>query len=266
LPPRADAPRSTGSLYQGLTKSDSPYGWLVTVNVKGVVSPKYTGSNSYAFVGFPTLSFRRPGMPEKWSSPDDSISLNLYENDRLAIGPALSYRGGRYTKDAPELAGIHKPKWTLEGGVFADLWLAPDKMRLRGELRHGMRNGDGFNGSLGADYVMRFGQLTVGLGPRMKWGDAEFMRNQFGVSQADTMANPRFAAYKPGGGVYALGAYGSANYKQNEHWSYTVHGGYDRLRGQAGASPIVKAASGSRDQWSIGAIISYTFGVGVAGR
>ena len=260
---RATDPQATGSLYEGLTKSDSPYGWLVTVNVKGVLSPKYTGSASYGFVGYPTLSFRRPGMPEKWSSPDDSISLHLYENGRIAIGPALAYRGGRYSKDAPELAGIHKPRWSLEGGVFADLWLAPDRLRLRGELRRGMRGRDGVNGSLGADYVHRFGQFTFAMGPRLKFGNDTFMRNQFGVSVNDSLANPRYAAYQPKADLYAVGVYGSMTFKQNEHWRYTLHGGFDRLRGEAGRSPIVRSSSGSRDQWSIGAIVSYTFGVGV---
>lgn len=260
--PRADR-QSTGSLYEGVTKSDSPYGWLVTVNAKGVMSPKYTGAASYGFVGYPTLSFRRPGMPEKWSSPDDSISLNLYENSRVAVGPALAYRGGRYSKDAPELAGIHKPRWSLEGGVFADVWLAPDRLRLRGELRRGMRGRDGVNGSLGADYVYRAGQLTLAFGPRLKFGNDTFMRNQFGLTVNDALANPRYAAYDPKADLYAVGAYASATYKQNEHWSYTVHGGFDRLRGEAGRSPIIRSSSGARDQWTIGAIISYTFGVGV---
>jgi outer membrane scaffolding protein for murein synthesis (MipA/OmpV family) len=261
---RADA-ATTGSLARGLTQSDSPYGWLVTVNVKGVFSPKYTGSASYGFVGYPTLSFRRPGMPPEWSSPDDSIALALFDNGRFSIGPALAYRGGRSAADAPELAGTHKVKWTLEGGVFANLWLAPEKLRLRGELRRGMRGRDGVNGSIGADYVMQVGQWTLGLGPRAKFANNTFMRYQFGVSPAEAAANPRLAAHDAKAGFYAVGAYGSATYRQNEHWSYTLHGGYDRLVGDAGKSPIVRG-SGSRDQWSIGAIVSYTFGVGGAAR
>lgn len=260
-----DPPRATGSLYTGLTQGgSSSYGWLVTVNVKGVLSPKYTGSASYGFVGYPTLSFRRPGMPEKWSSPDDSITFNAYENDRFVIGPALAYRGGRYAGDAPELGGIHKPRWTLEGGVFADFWIMPDRLRLRAEARRGMRAKDGVNGYVGLDYIERVGKFTLALGPRLKFGNDSFMRNQFGVTAADSARNPAFAAYEPKAGLYAVGAYGSATYKVNDVWAVTVHGGYDRLRGQAGASPIVKEASGSRDQWSIGAIVSYTFGIGGA--
>ncbi|QLP98821.1 MAG: MipA/OmpV family protein [Rhodoblastus sp.] len=203
-----------------------------------------------------------PRRAGKWSSPDDSISRPLREPAsgdrpfaRLSRRPIFEGRAG--------LSGIHKPRWSLEGGVFADVWLAPDRLRLRAELRRGMRNRDGVNGSLGADYVHRVGQFTFALGPRLKFGNDTFMRNQFGVTVNDQMANPRYAAYQPKADLYAVGAYGSATYKQNEHWSYTVHAGYDRLRGEAARSPIVRSSSGSRDQWTIGAIISYTFGVGV---
>jgi outer membrane scaffolding protein for murein synthesis (MipA/OmpV family) len=240
-------------------KSDASYGWLVTVNAKGAASPKWTGAQSYGFVGYPTLSFRRPGAPQEWSSPDDSLQYALWRNERFAIGPALAYRGGRYSANAPELAGVHKPRWSLEGGVFADAWIAPDTIRLRAEVRRGMRAKDGVNGSLGADYVMRVDKFTVAVGPRVKIGDNHFMANQFGVSAQDAARNPSFARHDPKAGVYAIGAYASATYKQNDNWSYTLHGGYDRLRGDAAKSPII-SRSGSKDQWAVGAIVSYTFG------
>ena len=43
----------------------SPYGWLITVNAKTYVTPRYVGADRYAFIAFPTLSFRRPGEPPR---------------------------------------------------------------------------------------------------------------------------------------------------------------------------------------------------------
>lgn len=237
----------------------SAYGWLVTVNAKGAASPRWTGAQSYGFVGYPTLSFRRPGAPQIWSSPDDSISFAAYQHERFSIGPALSYRGGRYKSNAPELAGIHKPRWSLEGGVYADAWVVPETIRLRAEIKRGMRGKDGMNGSLGADYVHRVDKFTLAIGPRLRFGNDTFMRNQFGVSAEDNARNPNFARHDPKAGLYAVGLYASATYKQNEAWSYTLHGGYDRLRGDAAKSPIIEKA-GSKNQWAVGAIVSYTFG------
>lgn len=242
----------TGSI-EGLGGS-----WLVTINGKARVSPKYLGAEKYGFIAFPTLSFRRPGAPVMWSSPDDSISFRAVESGRFAFGPTLAYRAGRYNSNAPELRGVHKPQWTVEAGAFADLWLAPDMLRLRAEARRGLRESDGFVADFGADWVMRFGAFTFAAGPRAKWGNDRFMRDRFGVTQADNAANPNYAVYTPKNAFYALGAYGSASYKQDENWTYTLHGGYDRLSGDAGKSPIVMQ-SGSKNQWSLGAVVSYTF-------
>lgn len=249
----------TASFSKDAGAAPSPYGWLVTVNAKGVLSPKFTGSGSYGFIGYPTLSFRRPGAPVVWSSPDDSISLRLVETERYALGPMVAYRGGRYSTNAPALRGIHKPRWTLEGGVFADVWLVPELLRGRVELRRGFRDEDGFVAVLGADWVTRLGALTIAIGPRARLADGRFMRNQFGVTTLDSARNPRFAPHRPGGGLYAVGAYASASYKINDQWSTTLHGGYDRLTGGAAKSPIVRQ-EGSRNQWMLGAIVSYTFG------
>lgn len=253
-PRRAAAPVAVAA-----APAASPYGWLVTVNAKGVISPKFTGSGSYGFIGFPTLSFRRPGAPVVWSSPDDSISFRAIETERYALGPVVAYRGGRYAADAPTLRGLHKPRWTLEGGVFADVWLVPELLRGRVELRRGFRDADGFVAILGADWVTRLGALTIAVGPRARLGDGRFMRNQFGVTALDNARNPRFAPHRPQGGLYAVGAYASANYRINDQWSTTLHGGYDRLTAGAAKSPIVRQ-EGSRNQWMLGAIVSYTFG------
>ncbi|MBL8587406.1 MAG: MipA/OmpV family protein [Methylobacteriaceae bacterium] len=236
----------------------NPYGWLVTVNAKGVLSPKFAGSRSYGFVGYPTLSFRRPGAPVVWSSPDDSISLRVVETPRFVLGPALAYRGGRYVAQDAALRGLHKPRWTLEAGVFADLWIMPDALRLRGEIRRGLRKEDGFVATLGLDAVQRFDRLTVAIGPRARFGDARFMRHQFGVTALDATRAPRFAPHRPDAGLYALGLYGSATWRANESWAYTLHAGYDRLTGGAASSPIVRGV-GSRNQFMVGAIASYTF-------
>lgn len=236
----------------------APAGWLVTINGKVSVSPRYTGSDEFGFIGFPTLSFRRAGAPRTWSSPDDALSIRVVDTAWFAAGVMARYRGGRYDKDARALAGIHNVKWTIEPGVFAEAWLVPDMIRARFEVSRGFRNEDGFVGVAGLDYVGRWDAFTVAFGPRVKLGDARFMRHQFGITPAGAAAHGRLPAYRPGGGIYAAGAYASLTYKASEQWSYTLHGGYDRLVHDAASSPIVRTA-GSRNQWNFGAVASYTF-------
>ena len=233
--------------------------WLITVNAKAFGSPNYLGSDRYSAIGYPTLSFRRPGEPVIWSSPDDSISYSVYQNPYFAIGPAVAYRAGRsFGSTSPALYGLHETRWTLEGGLFADVWLLPDTVRVHGEVRHGFRSENGFVGSLGADWVSHWDQLTFGIGPRFKFGNDHFMREQFNVTPWDAVVNANLTPFDAKGGLYAVGAYGSVTYRQSDTWSYTLHGGWDRLTGDAARSPIVKATN-SKDQYSIGAIVSYTF-------
>ena len=236
-----------------------PAGWLITVNAKGIVSPNYLGSNRYSGIGYPTLSFRRPGEPVIWSSPDDAISYSLYQNGYFAIGPAVNYRAGRSSGSvSPALNGLHETRWTLEGGLFADVWLLPDTIRVHGELLHGFRSENGFVGSLGADWVSHWNQFTFGIGPRLKFGNDHFMNEYFGVNTWDAAINPNLTPFNAKGGLYAVGAYGSATYRQSDTWSYTLHGGYDRLTRDAAKSPIVTTTN-AKDQYSVGAIVSYTF-------
>jgi len=233
--------------------------WLITVNAKGLVSPNYLGSNRYTGIAYPTLSFRRPGEPLIWSSPDDAISYSLYQSPYFSIGPAVNYRAGRsFGSVSPALHGLHETQWTLEGGLFADVWLLPNTLRVHGELLHGFRDENGFVGSLGADWVSHWDQFTFGVGPRLKFGNDHFMKEYFSVNSLDSAINPNLTPFDAKGGLYAVGAYGSLTYRQSDTWSYTLHGGYDRLTRDAARSPIVTATN-SKDQYSIGAIVSYTF-------
>ena len=233
--------------------------WLITVNAKGLISPSYLGSNRYTGIGYPTLSFRRPGAPLIWSSPDDAISYSLYQSPYFSIGPAVNYRASRSSGDIPPaLYGLHDTRWTLEGGLFADLWLLPEIIRVHGELLHGFRGENGFVGNLGADLVSHWDQFTFGIGPRLKFGDDRFMKEQFSVNFSDAAINPNLTPFDAKSGLYSVGAYGSVTYRQSDTWSYTLHGGYDRLTNDAAKSPIVTATN-SKDQYSIGAIVSYTF-------
>jgi hypothetical protein len=79
----------------------SPYGWLVTVNAKALVSPRWIGASRYGFIAYPTLSFRRPGEPAEWSSPDDSISFAAFTSGGFNVGPSIAFRGGRYDASSP---------------------------------------------------------------------------------------------------------------------------------------------------------------------
>jgi outer membrane scaffolding protein for murein synthesis (MipA/OmpV family) len=233
--------------------------WIVTVKAHVITSPRWTGSDEQGLFAYPSLSFRKASEKPRWSSPDDGITIDGMQMAGITLAPVFKYRAGRYDGQHRELRGIHDARWTLEGGVAASTWLGQN-VRARVELRRGFRAKDGFEASFGTDFVKSFRSWTVAIGPRLAIADASFMRNHFGVTPLDALRNPRVTAYKPQAGIKSVGLYASATYDFNQTWSATLHGGYDRLVGQAAKSPIVTRL-GSPNQYRIGLTLAYSFPV-----
>lgn len=238
--------------------SASPPGWIATVKGNVVVAPSYPGSDSYSFMGYPSISFSRSGAPQPFSTPDDGLSIGLPITPTFRAGPVVKFQGGRYDGENRELTGIKDVDWALEPGLFAEFWPIQDRLRTRVEVRRGIGGHDGFVGTLGADLVDRFGAWTVSAGPRLQIADSEYMNTYFGVSAADAARNLRVTQFKADAGVRSYGLAASATYQFNPAWATTVYAGYERLTDDASKSPITKAF-GSADQLRFGASMSYSF-------
>lgn len=235
--------------------------WIVTVKANTVVSPRWSGSQDMSFLAYPSLSFRKAGEKPRFSSPDDGISIDGISWGGLSLSPVFKYRGGRYDGQNKELHGIHDAKWTLEGGLQATYWIGSN-IRTKVEIRRGFRGKDGFEASFGADFVQSFNndKWTVAIGPRLALADSRFMRYRYGVTALDAKYNTKVTEYRPDAGIKSVGLYASATYKFSDSWSGTLHGGYDRLVGNAAKSPIVKHI-GSPNQYMIGLTLAYSFPV-----
>lgn len=232
--------------------------WVVTVKGNIGWTPKWDGANMNSLFGFPSASLRRPGEKPEWSSPDESVGYNIKVNDVFSLGPIVGYRAGRYVSGNRDLQGIHDTKWTLEPGVFFQVWAVPNVLRARIEIRRGFRAKDGFVADIGADWVNTFGDLTVAVGPRLSIADGSFMRYNYGVTLQDAFRNGQVYPYKATSGLKSAGVLASASYRFSEQWDGTLYGGYSRMVGDAGGSPIVKRF-GDRNQWSVGATVGYSF-------
>jgi len=253
---RAADPGQSQDLY---ATSPAPQGWIVTVTGNAVVSPEFLGSKNYGLTAYPSISVRRAGTPESFSAPDDGIGLDLSPLDWLRCGPVVHYQGGRYLSGNPELHCLHKVPWTLQGGGFVELW-PTGHIRARAELVHGFRSADGFAAYFSIDWVERLGKWTLSGGPRFSLEDTKDMRTRFGVTFEDALNNGFVSPYRPNGGLSGAGLAAAASYQWNDQWAATGYGGYQRLIGDAGKSPIVTHL-GSRDEFSLGARLSYSFGV-----
>lgn len=224
--------------------------WIVTAGGTVQYGPRYEGAHTRGLSGAPSLSWRRATEPEKFSAPDDSFDLSLFSAGRFEAGLAGAYRGARSAHAIPELKGLRSREWALEAGGYAEYWILEDVLRARFEVKRGVRGHFGFTADLGADYVRRLGPFALSLGPRLALGDRRFMQTYYGVSAAEA-AGGRVSVYSPRAGARFAGALVSASYKPNGDWRLSSFVRYDRMIGQALASPLVSDL-GRRNQITVG--------------
>lgn len=233
--------------------------WIVSIGAMGTWGPRWDGASTSGPGGMPSFSFRRASEPEEFSAPDDNFDFTLFSNGRLRIGPVAALRSGRFEQGSG-LAGIRNYPWTLEAGAFVEFWPIEQRLRLRAELRHGVRDNDGFVADLMADFVQPIGRLTLSGGPRLALADARVMGIKFGVSPVAALRNGTLPAYDPNGGVVSVGMAAAQSYTWSEEWTTTAYQRYDYLVGEAAHSPIVRRA-GSRSQFTLGLGATYSFKV-----
>jgi outer membrane protein len=232
--------------------------WTVTAKGNVVASPKYPGSNEFAMFGYPSFSIRRAGTPNTFGAPDDPISMALIRSGGLRIGPSFRYIGSRSASDDIELLGLDKVPWTLETGAFVEYW-PTEFLRGRVDVRYGFHGHKGVVADFGLDGLMRSGPWTFALGPRMRVVSGSYQDAYFTVTPAESIASG-LPAYRAGAGVNSLGLAGFTSYKFNPQWEVTGYVRYDRLIGDAADSPITRR-TGSPNQWTIGAILGYSFDI-----
>ena len=234
-------------------------GWLVTIGTGPQISPKYPGADSYGLNPMPILGLRRPGEQLPVASPDQSFGFGLLSRDSVInIGPAVQFIGKRDPADVG--APVDEVDISVELGGFVSLNVAP-WLRLRVEGRKAVSGHDGWNGDVAADFVLRPNDRTViTFGPRARIADDRYHQAYYGVTPAVALATG-LTPYSPGGGVHAIGVNAGLTHEFSPSWGMYAYAGYDRLVGDAADSPIVRAF-GSRDQFSGGIGLSYTFQVG----
>jgi MipA family protein len=191
--------------------------------------------------------------------PDLNLRLDHLRLGGLVIGspdaqpldPGARLRGSfryvpaRKASRDPEFTDLADIDATLELGFGASY--VADNWRVFGDLRYGAFGHEGLVADLGGDVIFRpSADLTLTLGPRAQYGDGRFVRTYFGVPNA-TATFP--TTYAPSGGLVSTGAEAGFSYRLDDRWSVEGAARYDRLRGDAGNSPITQ--QGSRDQFSV---------------
>lgn len=220
------------------------------------ISPASPGAKQVSIGPFFDVSRARGDAYFAFEAPDESFGFPIIDAGGIELGPALGFIGKR---NAGDLAvPLHDVGFSFEIGGFAQAYVTPE-LRLRVEGRRAISGHRGWIGELSADYIARDGDdWLFSIGPRVRLADATYHRAWYGVTPADSIASG-LAAYRPGAGVESVGISGGYLRQLTPRLGLAAYARYDRLVGDAAASPYVRAA-GARGQPSAGLALSYTFG------
>ncbi len=220
------------------------------------LTPVYEGSQSYRVIGVPVL------VPGSSDDPDkrvqfrglDHLQFALINTNGFQFGPLVGYRMGREEDDGRLLHGLGD----IDGGLVAGGFASYRFGALRASLSyHQQLTGDDTGGVLkfgvdGRHSVTNTFRLTGGLGAT--WADSDYMQSFFGVTAQQALASGH-AAYSAEAGIKDVNLNIGSELQLAPQWILRLNGRYARLVGDAADSPVVE----SRDQWSGGAALTYSF-------
>jgi MipA family protein len=230
---------------------------VVTVGVGIQRTPEFPGGEMDRWAPWPIIRFQRTDAPVRPIVIDDGFGpISLVKVGPMSLGPHLSLHQGRDEEDVG--VPIGDVSTTVELGMFAQADLS-DNFRLRGHVRKGIGGHKGWVGDVGGDVFLNAGRLHLSAGPRLRLGDAGYMRSFYGVDTQQSIATG-LALHDPSGGIHSIGATAGALYRLGGGIGLHGYARYDRLVGNASDSPIV-LNYGTRDQLSVGIGLSYSFGL-----
>jgi MipA family protein len=232
--------------------------WKLIVGATGMVAPDFEGAKDLMFSVSPIISLGKAGPEARFTSRNDGISFSLYDNGAVRAGLNGKIILERDGDTADELEGLDPVRFGAEIGGFAEIY-PTDWLRVRGEVRQGIRSHTGVVADLRVD---AFKDITpsvrVSGGPRISFASQDYFESYYGVNATEA-ANSGLSEYSPdGGGIKSIGFGGAYDWKVTEKLTTSVFSEYARLMGEAADSSLVEER-GSPNQFTFGVSAAYRF-------
>lgn len=231
--------------------------WYLKVGGAAFVAPRYQGDNSYLFQGKPMISLGRADQTVRFTSRNDNPSFSLYDSGALRAGVTGKLVLPRDKDTSRDLKGLDPVKFGIEAGGFAEVY-PTDWMRIRAEVRRGIRSHDGIVADVAADaFIDVTDTIRLSAGPRVSFATEGYMDAYYGVSARESKRSG-LRKYEAEGGVQSAGLGAAIDWKATEKIDTSLFAEYSRLLGPVADSSLVKER-GARDQFLIGVSATYRF-------
>jgi outer membrane protein len=236
--------------------------WTITIGVGGNSRPDFEGATRYLPSPIPIINVQRAGSGQQpFISPRDGAGIALFDTGGFRAGPVGTFLAARKATSDSALNGLYDVKTTIELGGFVE-YFPVDWFRARAEVRRGFGGSTGVFADLSADAIVPvWDRLTWSAGPRLSFANTHATAPFFSIDQTEALASglPLFAAK---GGLHSVGAGTQLRYQIAPHWEAHSTIEYQRLIGDAAASPLI-TQRGSPNQTTVSIGASYSFDVRV---
>jgi outer membrane protein len=225
---------------------------------------QFSGSAQRTVGVVPGLRYQLEGSERfvEWYGP--LADVNLLESRAWQFGPALNLRFGRKDVDDAVVAKLPEIGNTVEGGLALSYTYIgrgdiPYRLRVGGVALVDLGNTfHGFDDTVYASLWLPLSRtMIVGLGTGASWGSASYHQTYYGVTPDGAQASG-LPAYTPGSGMRQWYAWPALVVRLSPTWLVGFGGFYQRLTGDAAASPIVQQR-GDRNQWTYGLGAAYAW-------
>ena len=231
--------------------------WYLKLGGTALYAPKFAGAKGQSFAFQPIVALGKHGPSARFTSRNDAISLALFDTGTFRAGAAGKLVMPRNEDTHASLAGLSEVKLGGEAGVFAEIY-PTDFMRVRAEVRRGIRSHSGIVADISADAFFDLtDRIQISAGPRASWASQDYFDAFYGVTAAEAAASG-LSPYAPGSGMKGAGFGGAVTWNVTGELSASVFAEYERLMGPAAESSLVRER-GSRNQVTIGASSVYRF-------
>lgn len=231
--------------------------WYLKVGGAAFVAPRYQGDDSYLFQGKPLISLGKSDQSVRFTSRNDNPSFSLYDSGAVRAGITGKLVLPRDADTSSDLRGLKPVKLGVEAGGFAEVY-PTDWMRLRSEVRRGIRSHDGIVADVAADaFADVTDTIRVSAGPRASFATDGYMDAYYGVTAKES-AKSGLKKYNADGGVQSAGLGAAINWKATEKVDTSLFAEYSRLLGPVADSSLVRER-GSKNQYLIGVSATYRF-------
>lgn len=232
--------------------------WYIKLGGAGFVAPRYQGDNNYILQGTPMISIGKGGDTVRFTSRNDNPSFAFLDNGMYRAGIVGKLVLPRDGDTSDDLKGLDPVRFGAELGGFAEIY-PTDWMRIRAEVRRGIRSHDGIVADISADaFTDITDTVRLSAGPRASFATEGYMDAYYGVSAKESVKSG-LKPYKADGGVTSAGLGTALNWKATENVDTSIFAEYSRLLGDAGDSSLVKQR-GSKNQFLLGLSATYRFG------